>query len=101
MPEGHTVHRHARDQRKLLQGKVLAVSSRQGRFERADTLDGRRLLDVEAWGKPLVRGTNDILRGGSRGTHPSFRGRSECRKRPEVDAAAVRVVVRRRVWLGE
>ena len=54
MPEGHTIHRHARDQRKLLQGKVVAVSSPQGRFERADTLDGRRLLDVEAWGKHLV-----------------------------------------------
>lgn len=38
MPEGHTIHRHARDQRKVLQGKVLAVSSPQGRFEGADTL---------------------------------------------------------------
>ena len=54
MPEGHTIHRHARDQCKLMQGKALLVSSPQGRFERAATLDGRRLLDVEAWGKHLV-----------------------------------------------
>ena len=54
MPEGHTLHRHARRQRRLLAGERLAVASPQGRFAAgAARLDGRRLLDVEAYGKHL------------------------------------------------
>lgn len=55
MPEGHTIHRAARDQRPHLKGEVLAVSSPQGRFiEGAERLDGRRCKDVEAFGKHLL-----------------------------------------------
>ena len=55
MPEGHTLHRAARDQRPHLKGRVLAVSSPQGRFALgAEALDGARCKEVEAWGKHLL-----------------------------------------------
>ena len=55
MPEGHTLHRAARDQRPHLKGKVLAVSSPQGRFAlEAERIDGGRCEDVEAFGKHLL-----------------------------------------------
>ena len=54
MPEGHTIHQLARDHRKLLVGRRLAVSSPQGRFAAgAAALTGGRLDDVEAFGKHL------------------------------------------------
>ena len=54
MPEGHSIHRQARDQTPMLARKVLAVSSPQGRFiEGAALLDGRRCTGVEACGKHL------------------------------------------------
>jgi len=55
LPEGHTIHRAARDHRRALVGQKLSVSSPQGRFS-----DGASLLDtqfcetVEAFGKHLV-----------------------------------------------
>lgn len=55
MPEGHTIHRAARDQRPHLRGKVLQVSSPQGRFALgAERIDGARCKDVEAYGKHLL-----------------------------------------------
>jgi endonuclease VIII len=55
MPEGHTLHRAAQDQRPMLVGKRLAVSSPQGRFaDGAAHLDGRTCEGVEAYGKHLV-----------------------------------------------
>ncbi len=55
MPEGHTIHRAARDQTPMLAGQVLAVSSPQGRFAAgAARLDGRRCEAVEAHGKHLL-----------------------------------------------
>jgi endonuclease-8 len=54
MPEGHTIHRAARDHAKALAGATVAVSSPQGRFEEgAGLVDGTRLDTVEAWGKHL------------------------------------------------
>lgn len=54
MPEGHTIHRLAAEQRELV-GKRLGVTSPQGRFARdAAMLDGRVLLEVEAKGKHLL-----------------------------------------------
>jgi endonuclease-8 len=53
MPEGHLLHRLARDQGELV-GRRLEASSPQGRFaEGAATLDGRDLVVVEAYGKHL------------------------------------------------
>jgi endonuclease-8 len=54
MPEGHTIHRLARDQNETLAGKRLHVSSPQGRFrEEAQRIDGLTLRNVEAAGKHL------------------------------------------------
>ncbi|MEM6331080.1 MAG: DNA-formamidopyrimidine glycosylase family protein, partial [Planctomycetota bacterium] len=54
MPEGHTIHRLARDHNRDLAGQKLRVSSPQGRFEEgAAQLDGRKLIDVDAHGKHL------------------------------------------------
>ncbi|MEM1332816.1 MAG: DNA-formamidopyrimidine glycosylase family protein [Actinomycetota bacterium] len=54
MPEGHTLHRIARDHGKLLVGRSIAVSSPQGRFaDDASRIDGATLDDLEAYGKHL------------------------------------------------
>ncbi|GAA4986941.1 DNA-formamidopyrimidine glycosylase family protein [Kineococcus glutinatus] len=53
MPEGHLLHRHAREQRAALAGRVLRASSPQGRFDAAP-YDGRVLAAVGAWGKNLL-----------------------------------------------
>jgi endonuclease VIII len=55
MPEGHTIHRAARDQLPMLVGQVLDVASPQGRFhEGAARLNGRKCVGVEAYGKHLL-----------------------------------------------
>lgn len=52
MPEGHTLHRLARDLAAAFGGRRVAVSSPQGRFaEAAELLDGTVLEGAEAWGK--------------------------------------------------
>jgi endonuclease-8 len=54
MPEGHTIHRAALELRELFAGASVRARSPQGRFdEGAAVVDGRRLIDVEAWGKHL------------------------------------------------
>ncbi|MEM8813964.1 MAG: DNA-formamidopyrimidine glycosylase family protein [Pseudomonadota bacterium] len=55
MPEGHTIHREARDQRAMVTGKPCLVSSPQGRFaDGARLLDGATCETVEALGKHLL-----------------------------------------------
>ena len=54
MPEGHTIHRIARDHAPLLVGRPVGASSPQGRFvEGASLLDGRVVERIEAYGKHL------------------------------------------------
>jgi formamidopyrimidine-DNA glycosylase len=54
MPEGHTLHRLARDQRRDLRGHKVDVSSPQGRFtESAQRLDRHVIENVDAFGKHL------------------------------------------------
>lgn len=54
MPEGHTIHRIARQFRLDYAGRTVAASSPQGRFAAgARLLDGRTLLDARAVGKHL------------------------------------------------
>ncbi len=54
MPEGHTIHRIARDQNRDFVGSKLSVSSPQGRFTAgAKSLNGRVLESIEAHGKHL------------------------------------------------
>ena len=54
MPEGHSVHRIARQFARNFVGKPLAASSPQGRFaEGAAVLDGREAVSVQAVGKQM------------------------------------------------
>ncbi len=54
MPEGHTIHRIARDHNKLLGGLPVRVSSPQGRFDAdAARVDGQVLRRIEPYGKHL------------------------------------------------
>lgn len=54
MPEGHTIHRIARDHSRLLAGRTIRVSSPQGRFSAdAERIDGAVLERLAAHGKHL------------------------------------------------
>jgi endonuclease VIII len=54
MPEGHTIHRIAKDHTRLLVGLPVRVSSPQGRFAAdAAVVDGAELRRIEAYGKHL------------------------------------------------
>lgn len=54
MPEGHTLHRLARQIDRLFVGRPWTVSSPQGRFDAgAARLDGRNPDRAQAWGKHL------------------------------------------------
>jgi endonuclease-8 len=54
MPEGHTIHRLARDLNRTLGGRTVRAWSPQGRFaEGAVLLDEQPLVRAEAWGKYL------------------------------------------------
>lgn len=54
MPEGHTIHRLARDHSKWFVGEKVRVESPQGRFaDEAARVSGRLLTAVEACGKHL------------------------------------------------
>ena len=66
MPEGHTVHRMARDHSKHLAGQTIRLCSPQGRFAaEAKRLDRKRLTSVSAHGKHLFyRWSNPKTRGG-------------------------------------
>jgi endonuclease-8 len=60
MPEGHTLFRLARDLRERFAGRVVSVSSPQGRFaESAALVDGTRLLTSESVGKHLFVGFDE------------------------------------------
>ena len=56
MPEGHTIHRAARDQRPMLAGKSAGRYPRRGAqfMEGAARLDGRRCTGIDAYGKHLL-----------------------------------------------
>ncbi|MFC4603228.1 Fpg/Nei family DNA glycosylase [Rhodococcus kronopolitis] len=55
MPEGHTLHRLAREHQRIFAGAPVRVSSPQGRFEAGAALVDRRVLvRAEAWGKHLL-----------------------------------------------
>ncbi|MBS0024966.1 Fpg/Nei family DNA glycosylase [Microbacterium paraoxydans] len=62
MPEGHSVHRIARQFDRNFVGKVLSASSPQGRFaEGAAILDGRTATSVQAVGKQMFLETDGDL----------------------------------------
>lgn len=64
MPEGHTIHRVARDHRQHFLDEPLDVTSPQGRFAKeARALQGHSIIDIEACGKHLLYSwsSGDIL----------------------------------------
>lgn len=63
MPEGHTIHRLARDHRPVLVGRPVSAASPQGRFATgAEMITGRRVERIEAYGKHLFYGfEGDVL----------------------------------------
>ncbi len=95
MPEGHTIHRLARDHTPLLQGKAVRAASPQGRFaEGAALLDGRVLERVQPYGKHLfyVFGGQQILHvhlglygGWQSGRHPAPDPKGALRLRLQTD----------------
>ncbi|MEV4198405.1 DNA-formamidopyrimidine glycosylase family protein [Micromonospora globbae] len=58
MPEGHLIHRYAREQHADLAGRVPRLSSPQGRFD-PGPYAGRTLRAVEAYGKHLLYHVDD------------------------------------------
>lgn len=54
MPEGHSVHRTAKQFQKLFVGQPTFITSPQGRFTDATLVSGQRLVKSEAWGKQLL-----------------------------------------------
>ena len=100
MPEGHTIHRLARDHTELLAGREIRVSSPQGRFAAdAARVDGAVLDAVEAYGKHLFYqwSTGDVthVHLGLFGKFRVFRGdpppepRGAVRMRMAVEGVAV------------
>lgn len=68
MPEGHTLHRLARDLDAAFRGTTPRVSSPQGRFALgAAELDGRRVLGAESAGKHLFVRFADAATGDGEG----------------------------------
>jgi endonuclease-8 len=62
MPEGHTIHRIARDHRNWFVGQKMVASSPQGRFQsEVEQINGRQLRDVSAHGKHLFYHWNQNL----------------------------------------
>ncbi|MET1015837.1 MAG: DNA-formamidopyrimidine glycosylase family protein [Leifsonia flava] len=62
MPEGHSVHRIARQFRENFRGHTVTVTSPQGRFvEGASILDGRTVTDVKAVGKQMFIDFDDSV----------------------------------------
>jgi endonuclease VIII len=90
VPEGHTIHRAARDQRPMLIGKVLEITSPQGRFaDGAARLDGQTCIEVDAYGKHLLY---HFARGETLHIHLGLFGRFRAVKSPAAEPrGAVRV----------
>ena len=90
MPEGHTIHRAARDHRAAFRGQRLSITSPQGRFEYgAGLIDGQTCMDVEAFGKHLIYRFDNAL---NLHIHLGLFGRLRRKKLPAAEPkGAVRV----------
>lgn len=87
MPEGHIVHRLAREMRSTLTGGPVLASSPQGRFgDGARRIDGHDLVSAEAWGKYLFCdfGTGEVLH-----VHLGLIGKFRRRPSPPPDPVGV------------
>lgn len=87
MPEGHTIHRLARDLNRTLSGAPVHAWSPQGRFaDGAALIDGRSLVRASAWGKYLFCdfGTGEVLH-----IHLGLIGKLRRRPSPPPDPVGV------------
>lgn len=87
MPEGHIIHRLARELRSTLDGAAVGATSPQGRFsEGAAAIDGRLLVRADAWGKYLFCdfGTGEILH-----VHLGLIGKFRRRSTPPPDPVGI------------
>ena len=92
MPEGHTIHRIARDHRAVLVDREVAVSSPQGRFVTdAAIVDGATLRGIEAYGKHLFY---DWSTGHVGHVHLGLFGKFRVHRGPEVLAPVGEVRMR-------
>lgn len=83
MPEGHTIHRLARDLNKEFAGSAVSASSPQGRFAAgAKLLDGEVMDQAEAWGKHLFC---TFASGAILHVHLGLIGKLRRRKLPAAD----------------
>ena len=90
MPEGHTIHRIARDHNTWFAGQKLIVASPQGRFkDEAKKVSGKKLREVTAHGKHLFYHWNRNLIGH---IHLGLYGKFRVHKNPPPEPrGAVRV----------
>jgi len=87
VPEGHIIHRLARELRSTLDGAAVGATSPQGRFsEGAAAIDGRLLVRADAWGKYLFCdfGTGEVLH-----IHLGLIGKLRRRPSPPPDPVGV------------
>ena len=97
MPEGHTIHRLARDLRRTLGGAVVEASSPQGRFhDGAQLLHGRPLTRADAWGKHLFLDFADRALHVHLGLIGKFRPVPTTE--PERDSIRLRLTGRDQAW---
>jgi endonuclease-8 len=98
MPEGHTIHRIAKDHSPLLVGRPLAVSSPQGRFApEAALLQGATLTKIEPYGKHLFYWYDNGLVGH---VHLGLFGKFRVATGPESPAPVGQVRMRMATDLG-
>lgn len=92
MPEGHTIHRIAKDHSPILVGHPVAVSSPQGRFDSdASLVDGATLQRIEPVGKHLFYWWSNGLVGH---VHLGLFGKFRVTKGPEVPEVVGQVRMR-------
>jgi formamidopyrimidine-DNA glycosylase len=87
VPEGHTLHRLARDQRRDLRGHKVHVTSPQGRFaESAARLDQHIVEKVDAYGKHLFTtfDSSDVLH-----VHLGLIGKFRRQPSPPIDPVGI------------
>jgi len=75
VPEGHTIHRLAREHTRVFRGGIVRASSPQGRFaDGAALLDGRVLTRAEAHGKHLFHAYDRVVLHVHLGLYGGFEG---------------------------
>ena len=99
MPEGHTIHRVARDHTHDFAGQKVRLSSPQGRFsEAAAELDGKQLKSVMAYGKHLCY---EFTRGRMVHIHLGLYGKFRRHKSPPPEprgAVRLRLIGKQRAF---